>query len=163
MRGRALAHRSSARAGHPTIRTLIRCASVGSSSGESAPATHPVADLYKTVYSANVVIQQTDARTAELVKYMENCFLATKVAFCNEFYDIAERLGVDYNEVRELWLLNPRMGRGHTGVHPEARGFGGACLPKDVAATLHIAEHAGVDATVLQAVARYNKRITRTV
>ena len=128
--------------------------------GGERPATRLVADLYKTVYGAGVVIQQTDARTAELVKYMENCFLATKVAFCNEFYDIAEQLGVDYNEMRELWLLDPRIGRSHTLVHPEARGFGGPCLPKDVAAALHIAEQAGVDATVLQAVVRYNRRLT---
>jgi len=51
--------------------------------------TVPIADLYKRCFNADIVIQQAAAETAELCKYMENAFLATKVAFCNEFYDFA--------------------------------------------------------------------------
>src|SRR5919199_5826269 len=98
--------------------------------------TVPVADLYKRCFNAELIIQQTDASTAELTKYMENCFLALKVTFCNEFYDLAEQFGVDYNELRELWLLDPRIGRSHTFVLPDDRGFGGKCLPKDVSALI---------------------------
>lgn len=107
--------------------------------GERAD-TVAVADLYKTTFNADLAIHQTDATTAELVKYMENAYLATKVAFCNEFYDIASAFGVDYNEARELWLADPRIGRSHTFVYPEARGFGGKCLPKDLAAILAVAD-----------------------
>ena len=110
-----------------------------------------VADLYKTVFSADFTIQQTDAKTAELTKYMENAFLALKVAFCNEFYDIAEASGIDYNELRELWLLDPRIGRSHTYVLPHARGFGGRCLPKDLSAIIDTARGAGVTPTLLEA------------
>ena len=60
--------------------------------GERAD-TIPVADLYKTVFNSEIHIHQTDARTAELTKYMENCFLALKVTFCNEFYDAGGRPG----------------------------------------------------------------------
>lgn len=120
--------------------------------------TRPVADLYQRVANANLVIQQTDAVTAELAKYMENAFLATKVAFCNEFYDVAERLGVDYHELRELWLLDPRMGRSHTWVHPGDRGFGGRCLPKDLQAIRKTARDLGYDPTLLDAVDRSNNR-----
>jgi UDPglucose 6-dehydrogenase len=98
-----------------------------------------VADLYKTTFNADISIFQTEARTAELTKYMENCFLALKVTFCNEFYDIANQVGVDYNEMRELWLLDPRIGRSHTFVMPDSRGFGGKCLPKDLSAMIHTA------------------------
>ena len=66
--------------------------------------------------------------------YMENCYLATKVVFCNEFYDFAKKVGVDYNKLRETWLLDPRIGRSHTFVYDDNRGFGGSCLPKDTSA-----------------------------
>ena len=121
--------------------------------------TSPVCDLYKTVFSSDITMRQTDARTAELTKYMENAFLAMKVAFCNEFFDVAARVGVDYNELRELWLLDPRIGRSHTWVHPDDRGFGGKCLPKDLEALLHLG--AGVDEPLLllNAVATSNARV----
>lgn len=123
--------------------------------------TTQIADLYKTTFNADFVIQQTDAKTAELTKYMENTFLAMKVAFCNEFYDIAESFGIDYNELRELWLLDPRIGRSHTFVLPHARGFGGRCLPKDLSALIHAARSNGVEATLLQATQDANAQIRR--
>ncbi len=121
--------------------------------------TIPVCDLYKTVFNAELSIHQTDAVTAEMVKYMENAFLATKVAFCNEFYDLAARDGVDYNELRELWLLDPRIGRSHTWVHPTDRGFGGKCLPKDLQAIVGHAQSRGEPAILLESVLRSNRRI----
>jgi len=113
--------------------------------------TIPVADLYKTVFSSDIVIHQTDARTAELAKYMENCFLAVKVTFCNEFFDLAQVYGIDYNELRELWLLDPRIGRSHTFVFPEARGFGGRCLPKDIQGLVEAARALGYEPSLLAA------------
>jgi UDPglucose 6-dehydrogenase len=121
--------------------------------------TIPVADLYKTVFNSDIRIQQTDSRTAELTKYMENCFLALKVTFCNEFYDLANVLGVDYNELRELWLLDPRVGRSHTFVFPSDRGFGGGCLPKDLQAMVTAARGAGYEPTLLEEVLATNQRI----
>lgn len=118
-----------------------------------------VADLYKTTFSADFTIQQTDARTAELTKYMENAYLALKVTFCNEFYDIAEAHGIDYNELRELWLLDPRIGRSHTFVLPFSRGFGGRCLPKDLSAIITSAQAAGVKPGLLEAVRDVNGRM----
>jgi UDPglucose 6-dehydrogenase len=123
--------------------------------------TIEVADLYKTTFRADIVIQQTDARTAELAKYMENAFLALKVTFCNELYDIAGALDVDYNELRELWLLDPRMGRSHTFVHPASRGFGGRCLPKDLDALIHSARASGCDPILLPAVAAANTELRK--
>ena len=99
----------------------------------------------------------TNAKTAELCKYMENAFLATKVAFANQFYDIAQGLGVDYDELRELWLADKRVGRSHTIVTAE-RGYRGRCLPKDMASIIHIARQAG-GAPLLEAVDRFNDEV----
>jgi UDPglucose 6-dehydrogenase len=121
--------------------------------------TIPVADLYKTTFSADFVIHQTDSRTAELAKYMENCFLALKVTFCNEFYDIADAFGIDYNELRELWLMDPRINRSHTFVFPDARGYGGKCLPKDVSGMIQAVRATGYDAELLRSLQCVNEKM----
>lgn len=105
--------------------------------------TGPVVELHKRAATGDLFTRQTTAETAELCKYMENAFLALKVAFCNEMYDIAGLWDIDYNELRELWLLDPRIGRSHTMVHEDDRGFGGKCLPKDLDALIAVAERAG--------------------
>lgn len=115
--------------------------------------------VYQTVCNAQVKLVMTDARTAELAKYMENCYLAMKVTFCNEFYDIAQGLGVDYNEVREVWLEDPRIGRSHTFVYENNRGFAGKCLPKDLNAMVHQAKALGINADLLQAVRTRNQAL----
>jgi UDPglucose 6-dehydrogenase len=101
----------------------------------------------------------TDATTAELCKYMENGFLATKVAFVNQFYDLAQAFGVNFNELRELWLADERIGRSHTIVTDE-RGYRGRCLPKDMAAIIQAAKALG-GAPLLEAVDRYNDEVCR--
>jgi len=61
---------------------------------------------------------------------MENTWIATKITFVNEFYQICKCFGINYNELRELWLMDKRVSRSHTLVSDE-RGFSGKCLPKD--------------------------------
>jgi UDPglucose 6-dehydrogenase len=97
------------------------------------------------------------ARAAELCKYMENCFLAAKVAFVNQFYDIAQAFGVDFEELRELWLADPRVGSSHTVVSQE-RGFRGRCLPKDVSALVSAMRPMG-GAPLLEAILSYNRAL----
>lgn len=101
----------------------------------------------------------TDAKTAELYKYMENTFLATKVAFVNQFYDIAQAYGVNFDELRELWLADERIGRSHTMV-TEERGYRGRCFPKDMAAIIQAAKQVG-GAPLLEAINRYNDEVCR--
>ena len=93
-----------------------------------------VADIYKKVFTSELIINIVDSKTAELAKYMENAFYATKVTFCNQFYDLAKSMGINYDQLRETWLLDPRISRDHTFVYPDNRGYGGSCLPKDIAA-----------------------------
>jgi len=132
---------------HP-FRTLrdVRWAILGGLREDTAE----VADLYQRVFSSDIQIVQTDSTTAELTKYMENAFLAVKVAFCHEFYVMAKGLDVDYRELRELWLLDPRIGRSHTFVNEDDPGFGGKCLPKDLAAILAVARDLNMRAPVLE-------------
>lgn len=93
-----------------------------------------IAQLYYTVKKANFQVRYTDYRTAELAKYMENCFLAMKVTFCAEFATIAKEKDVSYPELRELFLLDERMGRSHTFVYEEAPYYDSHCLNKDIPA-----------------------------
>lgn len=125
--------------------------------GEQAAADRALR-AWQSVYSSDITVRVTSYEAAELCKYMENAFLAMKVAFCNEFYEIALRSGVSYNELRELWLMDPRIGRSHTWVLPDKRGFGGKCLPKDLAAIIATAESRGADPGLLREVMRSNAR-----
>jgi UDPglucose 6-dehydrogenase len=103
----------------------------------------------------------TNAKTAELCKYMENAFLATKVAFVNQFYDLAQAFGVDFHELRELWLADERIGRSHTMVTQE-RGYHGRCFPKDMQAIIQASKLVG-GAPLLEAIHRYNAELCRRV
>ena len=118
--------------------------------------TKEIARLYQTVFTSQLIINQVDAKTAELAKYMENAFLALKVTFCNHFYDLACAFDVNYEQLRETWLLDPRIGRSHTFVYDDNRGYGGSCLPKDMAAIIHQAGEAGVPVPLLRAVESTN-------
>ena len=103
----------------------------------------------------------TDARTAELVKYMENAWLALQVTFAGEMYDIAKAVGADYNQAREMWAADPRVSKWHTLVFEGNRGFAGKCLPKDLAAIIYTARLAGCTPTLLEAVRETNERIRK--
>ena len=101
---------------------------------------------------------ETSVAAAELVKYMENSFLSpTKVAFANQFFDLARAAGVDFVELRRLFLLDERVGESHTQVYEE-RGFGGKCLPKDVRAIVAWAR-GRADAELLSALLEYNDHL----
>lgn len=91
-----------------------------------------VADLFHLFKPASFRIHFTDFKTAELVKYMENCFLGLKVQFCSEFFDIANAIGVDYNDLRECFVLDERLGESHTYINPEQPYYDSHCLNKDI-------------------------------
>ena len=119
--------------------------------------TSAVADLYARHYHSNVRFHFTDSTTAEVAKYMENSFYAMKVMFCNEFFDIAAAQGVDYNELREMWLADPRISRDHTFVYPDNRGFSGKCLPKDVSAIIRSSSEKGYRPPLLELIMNVNE------
>ena len=111
---------------------------------------------YQTVINSNVTIYQCSSDEAEMAKYMTNSFLAMKVIYCNEFFDLCQKLGVDYNAVRELWIADPRIGRSHTFVYEDDRGFGGSCFPKDTRAIMHQARECNSDISLIEAAINKN-------
>jgi UDPglucose 6-dehydrogenase len=101
---------------------------------------------------------QCSSLEAEIIKYMENAWLATKVTFVNEFYDICRVLGADFTRVREGWLMDPRVGYSHSAVFLGSRGYSGKCLPKDLSAIVSSARKAGYDPSLMSAVQATNTR-----
>jgi UDPglucose 6-dehydrogenase len=118
-------------------------------------------DIFKRRMSVDCIHLQTDIMTAALCKYMENSFFALKVTFCNEWFDIAETYGVDYNELRECWLADTRINRNHTLVFPKDRGYGGKCFPKDVKAIVKDVQNLGYKAELMDTVSKVNEKFRR--
>lgn len=118
-----------------------------------------VVDLYRDSFPKTKVFQ-TDPVTAEMVKYMANTFLATKVMFANEMYDLCEKLGIKYEEVKQMVVADRRIYDSHLDITTQ-RGFGGKCFPKDTVALLGLAEELGVNLSVLEAAWKKNLKIRR--
>jgi len=95
----------------------------------------------------------TDLRTAEMIKYASNCFLATKISFVNEMANICEALGADVLEVARGMGSDKRIGPAFLGA---GLGWGGSCFPKDVKALAHIAATHGSHPQMLRAVMEIN-------
>lgn len=93
-----------------------------------------VQQVLQSVYDGAHKFHITDVKTAILAKYMENSYLAMKVSFCNQFFDIAEKAGVMYEELRELFILDPRVNPSHTFVYRDHPYWDSHCLNKDVKA-----------------------------
>lgn len=111
-----------------------------------------VCEAFKLVSHPETIFRFTDSKSAELVKYMENTWLATKVTFCNEFRRIADLAGIDYNELRELWLLDPRINRSHTFVYDDHPYYDSHCLNKDIPAIIAFCEKIGYNPSLLKQV-----------
>ena len=120
----------------------------------------------KTVYSKvfpKAAIIKTDSTYAEMVKYITNAFLATKVSFANEMYQICNGLDVDYDKVIEYACYDERLGKSHWAVPgPDGDfGFGGHCFPKDLSALLRIAEDLNTTDNILSAVEQTNYEVRK--
>ena len=125
--------------------------------GGPRPATTELRRLYSKVFPKAHIIK-TDSTHAEMVKYLTNSFLATKVSFANEIYQICDKLKVDYDKVVEYATLDERLGNSHWQVpgHDGDFGFGGHCLPKDLSALIFLAMNLNTDTNVLNAVEETN-------
>lgn len=104
---------------------------------------------------------QCTALEAEIIKYMENSFFATKVTFVNEFFDICKTFNADWHTVREGWLLDSRINKMHTSVFENNRGFGGKCYPKDLSAIIKASEKKGYSPELLKSVKNVNKKLRK--
>tara|TARA_R110002167_G_scaffold97154_1_gene256676 strand:+ start:795 stop:1640 length:846 start_codon:yes stop_codon:yes gene_type:complete len=122
--------------------------------GGAPEHTSKVADLYKWRFGESVPCIETNFETAEMIKYMNNCFFATKVSFMNEMKLVADKCGVDWNMAVEGFVRDGRIGHTHLTVPgPDGKwGFGGSCFPKDVRAMIDFANELGVEPSTLNGV-----------
>lgn len=97
-----------------------------------------VINIIQRAYKGSHKFIKTDSKTAELAKFMENSWLATKVVFCNVFNDLSKQYGVSYNSLREIFVLDPRVNPSHTQVYQDQPYYESHCLDKDVP---HIANY----------------------
>ena len=116
---------------------------------DEGPA-HQVAELHLALRAPIMI---TDLRTAEMIKYASNAFLATKISFINEIANICEALGADVKEVARGMGYDPRIGAHFLEA---GLGYGGSCFPKDVAALAFMAADKGRHPALLQAVMDIN-------
>jgi UDPglucose 6-dehydrogenase len=120
-------------------------------------AAREVAKLYQPL-RAPVMI--TDLRTAEMIKYASNAFLATRISFINEIANICDELGADVREVADGMGMDKRIGRSFLDA---GLGWGGSCFPKDVKALAHMAVLHNTQPQLLQAVMDINRNQRRRV
>ena len=120
-----------------------------------------LADLFRDRFGESTSILETNYETAEMIKYMNNCFFATKVSFMNEMYKVAEKSNVDWKQAVSGFVTDGRIGHTHLDVPgPDGKfGFGGSCFPKDVRAMIKHADGIGVDVNVLKAAWETNLQV----
>lgn len=120
-----------------------------------------VAELYKTILPKTQKYFVVGLTEAEVIKYMSNLMLASKVLIANEFYMLSRHVGANYDEVYKAVQADPRIGS-HLRVPNEGDfGFGGACFPKDMLGILAFAKKEKVDMSALTAVWEKNLKIRK--
>jgi UDPglucose 6-dehydrogenase len=125
---------------------------------DDARARRVIAELYRPLYLNQAPILYTGRRTAELIKYAANAFLATKITFINEIADLCEQLGANVQDVARGIGLDNRIGSKFLHAGP---GFGGSCLPKDILALLKTAQDQETPLRIVETVAAVNHARTR--
>jgi UDPglucose 6-dehydrogenase len=117
-------------------------------------------ELYRPLFLNETPILFTDRRTAELIKYASNAFLATKVTFINEMADLCEKMGANIQDVARGMGLDRRIGTKFLHAGP---GYGGSCFPKDTAALTAMAAAQGVPTRIVETVISVNESRKRAM
>lgn len=118
--------------------------------GTSQIALEKVESLYRIRFPY-VKIVKTDFGTAQLIKYMANCFFATKISFMNEMKQICDAIDGNWDEAMDGFISDGRIGNSHIDVpgHDGSLGFGGKCFPKDINAMISKSISLGINPTVM--------------
>ena len=127
---------------------------------EDERARQVLAELYRPLYLNAAPILHTSRRTAELIKYAANAFLATKVTFINEMADLCEKVGADVQQVARGIGLDNRIGSKFLHAGP---GFGGSCFPKDTVALVKIGHDHEAPQRIIETVVAVNDQRKRAV
>lgn len=102
------------------------------------------------------------ALDAELIKYASNAFLATKIILGNQIYDLCEKMGANYDLVKDGMGTDPRIGLSHLNVFEDGvRGFSGKCLPKDIQTLIQVGNEHIVDLEVFKKVEEINRKLVK--
>jgi UDPglucose 6-dehydrogenase len=115
--------------------------------GGDSKQTSKVANMYRWRFGQSISVIETNSETAELIKYMNNCFFSTKVAFMNEMKLVADACGADWGCAVDGFVMDGRIGHSHVNVpgHDGKLGFGGVCLPKDITAMINYGKSLGLN------------------
>jgi UDPglucose 6-dehydrogenase len=127
---------------------------------EDKRARAVMSELYRPLYLNRAPLLFTDRRTAELIKYAANAFLATKITFINEIADLAEKVGADVQEIARGIGLDNRIGGKFLHAGP---GFGGSCFPKDTLALLKTGQDNAAPLRIVEAVVSVNAQRKRAM
>lgn len=132
--------------------------------GGDRPASSKVKMIFSKAFP-RIPIIKTSSTIAETIKYVTNTFLAMKVSYANEVYQICQELNIDYDKVIEYSRYDDRLGNSHWSVPgPDGDfGFGGHCFPKDLAAFEFIAKEMGIDTIMLTAALDKNKKVRKNI
>jgi UDPglucose 6-dehydrogenase len=122
---------------------------------EDDQARHVMSEIYRPLYLNQGPVMFTGRRTAELIKYSANAFLAMKVTFINEISNLCEQVGADVQDVARGIGLDNRIGRKFLNAGP---GFGGSCFPKDMLALATIARDAHAPLRIIETVMDVNEK-----
>lgn len=130
--------------------------------GGSREHTSEIKPIFVKVFPMTHIIR-CDSMEAEMVKYTTNTFLATKVSFANEIYEICKTHAIDYDKVIEYATMDERLGKSHWAVPgPDGDfGFGGHCFPKDLEALLFISKYQKTTNNVLKAAKETNDKVRK--
>jgi len=128
--------------------------------GGKANLVEKVKELFKARFG-NKHYVTTDLNSSELIKYMANNFLTVKIAFMNEYYNLVEKVGGNWNQIVEGFSSDPRIGNSHTQVpgHDGKMGFGGTCFPKDINAIIEFSKQNDMEMNILEAAWETNLRV----
>jgi UDPglucose 6-dehydrogenase len=127
---------------------------------EDERARQLMRDVYRPLYLNQAPMLFTDRRTAELIKYAANAFLATKITFINEIADLCERAGANVQDVARGIGLDNRIGSKFLNAGP---GFGGSCFPKDTLALMKTGHDFGVPSRIVETVIAVNDQRKRAM
>ena len=119
------------------------------------------ADLFRWRFGDSVPVIETNWETAELIKYMSNCFFTTKISYMNEMYQIANKCEADWEVVLDGFFRDGRVGHSHMNVpgHDGKFGFGGSCFPKDIQAIMNFGESLGLNLNTIKGAWKTNLEV----
>ncbi len=122
---------------------------------ETKKAKAMISTIYKPLYLIETPIIFTDLKTAELIKYSANAFLALKISYINQMADLCEKVGADIRDVARGIGLDKRIGSKF--LHP-GPGYGGSCFPKDTLALIETSKRNNTNISIVETVVKYNQQ-----